>query len=747
MSAPWLWLLGAAVAFALYTYVGYPLLLMLLVVWRERRLAVAPLTTWPSISIVLVVYNEEALIRSTLENLLQLDYPADRRQILVVSDASTDRTDAIVAEYASCGVQLLRMPRRVGKTAAENAALPLLRGEIVVNTDASVHVERTALKPLIASFADPTVGVASSHYVSVAHIEDHANYAEAWYVGYDMWVGHLETRVWGIVGAAGCLYAVRAAIQMHVLPEALSRDFAAALLARERDLRAVSVRDAVCFVARFPSLRQEYRRKVRTITRGWHTLHFKRRLLNPFRYGAFSWVLASRKICRWLLPHVGVLGLVALAVLAASSPWASWGLGVAALAGLGAALAWGWPEERRLPRLIAVVAYGVTGNLAALHASIRAVRGERTPIWEPTRREAVRLAAGGPPVTSSDRASSGRDVLVIVSVDTEEDNWVASRSEITVENIKEVRRLQRFFDGLSVRATYFTTYQVAIQPWAADILRETCDGGRAELGAHLHPWNTPPLEEPLTGRNTMLKNLPPQLQLEKLRRLTGVLGETVGTAPTAFRAGRFGLGTGAVSALLTCGYRTDSSVTPFVSWEATDDGPTFVGAPLNVYRIDEGQDVRVPARAGPLVEVPLTCGYSRWSSSRWPFAERVLGARLGRAVHLPGILARLGVVKLTKLSPEFESVRDLLALSRGALQGGVRHLQLHLHSGVLRPGLTPFTLSAADVERVLTTIGRYLEGLSKLASVRFATVSEARIALASGDARPHRATRARVVHA
>ena len=131
----------------------------------------------------------------------------------------------------------------------------------------------------------------------------------------------------------------------------------------------------------------------------------------------------------------------------------------------------------------------------------------------------------------------------------------------------------------------------------------------------------------------------------------------------------------------------------------------------------------------------------------WPLVHRVLGARLGRAVHVPGILERLGVVKLTMLSPECEAVRDMLALSQRALEGGVGHLQLHFHSPTLRPGLSPFTSSAAGVERVYGTIDRYLEGLSKMASVRFATISEAHTVLAPGDAQPDRRARQRVVHA
>jgi cellulose synthase/poly-beta-1,6-N-acetylglucosamine synthase-like glycosyltransferase len=203
MSSPSAWVLAAGLVMVAYTYLGYPVVLLLLGALRARRRTPGPPVRWPSLSILLPVYNEEAVIQETLENLLQLDYPGPRPQIVVVSDASTDGTDAIVREFAGCGVQLLRLPRRGGKTAAENAAVPLLVGEVIVHTDASVRVERGALKPLIASFGDPTVGVASSHNVSVARIDAHANHAESWYVGYDMWVRDLETRVYGIVGAAG----------------------------------------------------------------------------------------------------------------------------------------------------------------------------------------------------------------------------------------------------------------------------------------------------------------------------------------------------------------------------------------------------------------------------------------------------------------------------------------------------------------------------------------------------------------
>jgi len=388
-------LLAAAGCLCAYPYAGYPAILKLLSVGRRaprpRRAAVKSMPP-PRISVTLPVYNEAAVIAATLERILAVDYPADRRQILVVSDASTDGTDQIVAGFAGRGVTLLRQPRRQGKTAAENAARRHLTGEIIINTDASVRIHPDAFKHLVAAFADRSVGVASGRDVSVANVHDEAkqanraNSGEAAYTGYEMWIRDLETAVDGIVGASGCLYAIRADLHMLPVPEGLSRDFAAALTAREHGLRAVSVAEAVCYVPRATSLRQEYRRKVRTITRGLATLAHKRALLNPFRYGAFAWMLFSHKVCRWLLPWGLLLFVTALGALALTSGWARVLLAVLAAPGALAGIAWFWPEGAPMPRLLALPAFVAAGNVAVLHAWLRVLAGRSAPVWEPTRR-------------------------------------------------------------------------------------------------------------------------------------------------------------------------------------------------------------------------------------------------------------------------------------------------------------------------------------------------------------------------
>jgi len=381
----WL-LLGISVAVVGYAYAGYPLLLWLIRAVRSRQKHRPQCHEWPKITISIPVYNEEASIRGALEGIVGLDYPADRRQVLVISDASVDRTDDIVREFADRGVELIRQSRRLGKTAAENAARERIRGDIVVNTDASIRVARDALKPLVATFSDPTVGVASGRDVSVARVGDDANLAESGYVGYEMWVRDLETEVDGIVGASGCFYASRRDVHMQYLPDSLSRDFAAPLIAREQGLRSVAVRDAVCYVPRAASLHREYRRKVRTMARGLETLFFKRRLLNPFRHGLFAWMLVSHKLVRWLVPWALLVGALGVAILALTETWARALLAASLLAGTLPLLGWFWPG-RKVPRLLAVSAYVLLGTVAAVHAWINLLRGRSSPIWEPTRGE------------------------------------------------------------------------------------------------------------------------------------------------------------------------------------------------------------------------------------------------------------------------------------------------------------------------------------------------------------------------
>lgn len=373
------------IALMVVAYLGYPAILWL-AARRRPRVRLDDPAEWPEVTISVPVHNEAGAIAATLENLLASDYPAERRHLLVVSDRSTDDTDEIVAGFRDRGVRLVRLERRGGKTAAENEAGRHLRGTIVVNLDATIRIPPGALKALLRVFQDPTVGVASGRDVSVGDAEREHNRDESSYVGYEMWVRGLETRCGSIVGASGCFYAIRRELFDSIFPEALSRDFASPLIAWEQGFRSVSVDDAVCFVPRTRSLRSEYRRKVRTMTRGLETLWYKRHLLNPFRYGRFAAFLLGHKLLRWsvflTLPLAGI-GLLLLARETAAGRV----LLLAQVAGLAlGAAGYFWPEGRRPPRLLAIAGFAVSSHLAGLVAWVRALRGELNPVWEPTRR-------------------------------------------------------------------------------------------------------------------------------------------------------------------------------------------------------------------------------------------------------------------------------------------------------------------------------------------------------------------------
>jgi len=328
-------------------------------------------------------------------------------------------------------------------------------------------------------------------------------------------------------------------------------------------------------------------------------------------------------------------------------------------------------------------------------------------------------------------------ITIVTSIDTEEDNWDPAREKITVENIRELPRLDRLFERLGIRATYFTTHKVGETPWCMEMLRGLAATGRAEIGAHLHPWNTPPVTLDLTPHNTMLGNLPVDLQRAKVESLTTILTQGLPERPYTFRAGRWGLTGLTAGVLIDTGYRVDSSVTPFRSWEA-DAGFSHIGAPINVYRLDGRADHRVPAPAGELIEVPLSWGYTHGS---WRVLSRIddaLSRALPRRLGLDRSMEMLHVVNHVVLSPEVEALDDMERLARKLIRRGARHLHLTFHSPSLVPGLSPFASSARDVDLLYDRIAGLIERVAARVPVRFATVGEAGTLLAPARVAPVR---------
>ncbi|HEX2781439.1 MAG TPA: glycosyltransferase [Gemmatimonadaceae bacterium] len=375
------------VGIAGYAYIGYPLALRAAALLRAPVPVPPEPAEWPALTVTVPAYNAESSIRGVLQNILATDYPADRRQIVVISDASTDRTDSMVRELEDEGVELVRLPVRRGKTAAEGAAARVARGSIIVNVDAGVRLLPHSLRALVRAFGDPSVGVASGRDVTAADDSTVQN-AESGYVGYEMWLRGLESRLGGIVGASGCFFGIRRELVDLSLPDALSRDFASALIARDHGYRSVSVPDAVCLVPQTRGLEAELERKARTMARGLETLFYFRRLMNPWRFGGFAFRLISHKLCRWLVSLS--LPVAALAVLWWSAESETGRIVLAALlagAAMGVA-AMRWPRGRLAPRLMVIAGYLLASNVAGALAWSRFFTRQRTAVWQPTSRPA-----------------------------------------------------------------------------------------------------------------------------------------------------------------------------------------------------------------------------------------------------------------------------------------------------------------------------------------------------------------------
>jgi cellulose synthase/poly-beta-1,6-N-acetylglucosamine synthase-like glycosyltransferase len=289
------WLSAGALV---YAYAGYPLLLWLIVRLRGAR-AVQRGTGMPPVTLVISAYNEAAVIRAKLENVLRLDYPSHLLEVVVVSDASSDGTDDIVREFAGRGVRLARQEVRRGKTAGLNNTVPQVSGEVVVFSDANAMYQPDAVRMLVRNFEDPQVGCVTgeARYLEGGHSA--ADTGERAYWSYEIQVKRLETEVGSMVGGDGAIYAIRRHL-WHPLPDNAINDFLNPLQIVAAGWRSVYEPKAICFEETAGGVRTEYRRRIRIVSRSWRALFQAPAVLNPLKVGFFSVSVVSHKVLRWV---------------------------------------------------------------------------------------------------------------------------------------------------------------------------------------------------------------------------------------------------------------------------------------------------------------------------------------------------------------------------------------------------------------------------------------------------------------
>lgn len=365
-----------SIALVVHVYLGYPLSLFLL---SRRRLRARSESRTPRISILIAAHNEEEEIGGTIQNKLELDYPPDQVEIIVVSDGSVDRTDEIARSFEPRGVRFLRQEPRQGKTAALNRARAEASGEILLVSDANSRWDRSAARRLVEAFEDPSVGYATGTLMYLNPGDAPSAASCGAYMRYENWLRGLETRIGSIVGVNGGIDAVRRDLYQPMRADQIP-DFILPLNVAEAGSRVIYVPDALAYEHALARSRDELRMRVRVSLRSLRALVEKRHLLSP-RFGRLAYQLLVHKVLRYALFVPLIVALVSNALL-----W--WHpfyrvLLVAQIACYAGALL-GWAlEESPVGALLRLPTFFLVTNVGAALAVAKLLRGERQVQWQP----------------------------------------------------------------------------------------------------------------------------------------------------------------------------------------------------------------------------------------------------------------------------------------------------------------------------------------------------------------------------
>jgi hypothetical protein len=311
--------------------------------------------------------------------------------------------------------------------------------------------------------------------------------------------------------------------------------------------------------------------------------------------------------------------------------------------------------------------------------------------------------------------------FLTITIDTEEEGrWGGGypREGNTCANIRWLEKLQPLRDEYGLRATYLVTEPVARDGEARDRLSGIVARERSEIGAHLHPWCTPPYDE-IDRSVTYAGNLPPALLRAKLGGLTETLQQAFGVRPASYRAGRWGISATTLQALEALGYAVDTSVVP-LHWEYGNGGPSSLAAPATPYRPDSADPMK--PGGGRILEVPASVVMT---GPLGPAAERI-----GRHLRpFPGLGRILDALGRCWLRPSWGEPELLRRATRRCLAEGHPVINVMFHSSELMPGASPYVRDAAGLEAFLGRLRAIIETAMETKAVRWATLSEIRAEL------------------
>jgi hypothetical protein len=281
------------------------------------------------------------------------------------------------------------------------------------------------------------------------------------------------------------------------------------------------------------------------------------------------------------------------------------------------------------------------------------------------------------------RLERGAKPILLSVISTEEEfDWSRpfERQATSVQAARRLHDVQRVFDEFGVRPAYLVDYPISTRDESASVLREIHASGRCEIGAHLHPWVSPPLEEELSAHNSFPGNLPAELEAAKLRTLTQAIHDSFGVRPRTYQAGRYGFGPHTAALLEREGFEVDLSASPPFDFRA-EGGPDYSHCSLDPFWFGSGRQV---------LAVPITGAFvGFWQLGAARTYAAVQSPRL-RWTRLAAVMARVRALERMRLSPEGFGHEDQRRLVRALLARGVQVFVFSFHSPSLLPGCTPY---------------------------------------------------------
>lgn len=319
--------------------------------------------------------------------------------------------------------------------------------------------------------------------------------------------------------------------------------------------------------------------------------------------------------------------------------------------------------------------------------------------------------------------SKRRRALFVLSMDTEEEfDWAGEFPQVdcSITNTRHIPEFQTFCESLGIRPTYLVDYPVAANAEVAGMMRQLAQSGRAEIGAHLHPWCTPPIVGPNTERESHVVNLPLDLVARKLQVLTDTIRQNIGVAPLVFRTGRWGVNGGVLRILAAAGYRVDSSIYPYYANEYF----SCLDSRDDPYWPDWDNSDEAGAQRD-VFELPVTAGFNRKGFRFWGRVHQRLSSPAVAPFRPVGIAWRTGLLKKLYLSPELASAGEMIDLCRAALASDCRMLHMFLHSSTLLPGKSAYSNTAYTRDGLYRSIRQVVDALAERVELEFCTISEA----------------------